>query len=316
MNAPIPPKSPISLSPPLQDGMTCEVAFRTMAMHYLHQLTARHLAALAGGLDAVHAMRVALTRLRTSILFFAPMLAGAEQVQLIAELKWLNAHLGMVRDLDVALERLAKSKKRQTKVRKTWIQERTACHRLLARALRSARYRRLIGDVTAWVAQGDWTRSSHSKDREQRAQPVTSYSTRKLKDWRKKLLKKSRKLEDVGAKKRHRLRLINKRMSYATESVTYLIPAAEVAIQKATLKLLRKAQRSLGRLNDDERFHSLVATLGESKATGGGLLLGLRQKKRLLRRAASAYDELSELEPLRISNPQLPLRLLDDDTGH
>ena len=51
-------------------------------------------------------MRIALTRLRTAILFFSPMVADSQRTQIRDELKWLNAHLGAVRDLDVAIERL------------------------------------------------------------------------------------------------------------------------------------------------------------------------------------------------------------------
>ncbi len=40
--------------------------------------------------------------------------------------------------------------------------------------------------------------------------------------WREKLLKRSRKLEEIGTKKRHRLRLLNKRLTYAVEAVADL----------------------------------------------------------------------------------------------
>ncbi|MGA7074894.1 CHAD domain-containing protein, partial [Bradyrhizobium sp.] len=81
-------------------------------MHYLHQLTAQHEGTAAGEAAALHAMRVAMARLRTTIALFSPMIEGDEQLRLAAELKWLNAHLGIVRDLDVALERLVKIKPR------------------------------------------------------------------------------------------------------------------------------------------------------------------------------------------------------------
>ena len=51
-------------------------------------------------------MRIALTHLRAAILFFSPMLADSQQTEITDELKWLNAQLGAVRDLDVAVERL------------------------------------------------------------------------------------------------------------------------------------------------------------------------------------------------------------------
>jgi CHAD domain-containing protein len=168
----------------------------------------------------------------------------------------------------------------------------------LSHALRSPRYRRLIADLTAWIENGDWSRKRAKKAAELRAQPADQYCADTLKAWRAKLLKKSRKLKEFGARKRHRVRLANKRLSYAIESAAELAPSGETP---ATLKLLRKAQKSLGQLNDDARFRALAAALGEDKLDGSDLALDAKQKKRLLRKATSAYEELAALEPLKMS---------------
>ena len=69
---------------------------------------------LKGDLTALHQMRVALTHLRTAILFFSPMVEDAIRDEIRDELKWLNGELGAVRDLDVAVERVVSlDKKRQ-----------------------------------------------------------------------------------------------------------------------------------------------------------------------------------------------------------
>lgn len=296
------PKPSMRPSPPLRGPTTCDVAFRTVASHYLGQLTARQQATSAGEPEALHAMRVALTRLRASIRFFSPMVAGLEQRRLAAELRWLNAHLGMVRDLDVALERLTKINKDRARIKdRSWKRERAACQRLLTRALRSPRYRRLIRDLTAWVERGEWSRKISKEATERRAEPFSDYSARKLTQWQKRLLKKSRKFLELGPKKRHRLRLRNKRLAYAIEAAASLAPDGETPTQKATMKLLRKVQRSLGQLNDDTRRRSLAVALGEDKAEVSDLFLKPKQKKQLLRKAANAYEELAELKPLNIS---------------
>ena len=244
-------------------------------------------------------MRVAMTRLKTTIALFSPMVEGDEWLRLAVELKWLNAHLGIVRDLDVALERLAKVKHPTGVTDRSWKRERTACQRHLTRALRSPRYQRLIRDITAWIENGDWSRKRMKKAAEQRCQPADEYCSDTLKAWRAKLLKKSRKLKEFGARKRHRVRLANKRLSYAIELAAKLTPSGE---SPAMLKLLRKAQKSLGQLNDDARFRALAAALGEDKMDGSEFALDAKQKKRLLRKATGAYEELAELGPLKISD--------------
>lgn len=278
--------------------MTCETAFRTAATHYLHQLMAQHRSTCAGEATAIHAMRIAMTRLKTTMALFSPMLDGDERLRLAVELRWLNAHLGIVRDLDVALERLAKLKQPIGVSQRAWKQERAACQRHLTRALNSLRYQRLIADLTAWIENGDWSRKRTKKAIALRAQPAEQYFSDTLKKWQAKLLKKSRNLEKFGARKRHRVRLANKRLSYAIESTERLAPSGETT---ATLKLLRKAQKSLGQLNDDARFRALAAALRKDKSDGRDLALDAKQKKRLLRKATSAYEELATLEPLKIS---------------
>jgi CHAD domain-containing protein len=291
----------IKQAPPLRGSMTCEAAFRTAASHYLLHLTAQHPGTCAGEPDSLHAMRVAMTRLKTTIALFSPMVDGDEQLRLAAELKWLNAHLGIVRDLDVALERLAKTRNRTGASDRPWKQERAACQRHLTRALRSPRYRRLIRDITAWIENGDWSRKRSKTATERRTQPAAEYCSGTLKEWRAKLLKKSRKLKEFGARKRHRVRLANKRLSYAIESAAELAPPHETPARIAVLKHLRKAQRSLGQLNDDARFRALAAALSEDNMDESDLALQPKQKKRLLRKATSAYEELATLVPLKMA---------------
>jgi CHAD domain-containing protein len=302
MIAPVKVKVSLKQAPPLRGSMTCETAFRTAAAHYLRQLTAQHKGTSAGEATALHAMRVAMTRLKTTIALFSPIVEGEELLRLAAELKWLNAHLGIVRDLDVALERLAKIKHQTGVTERSWKRERTACQRHLTRALGSSRYKRLMTDLAAWIENGDWSRKRTKNAAGRRAQPADAYCAEKLQEWRKKLLKKSRTLGELGAKKRHRLRLANKRLSYAIEAAEQLAPVSETPAREATLKLLRKAQKSLGQLNDDARRRALAAALGENQVDESDLLLDAKQKKRLLRKAVTAYEELAGLEPRRIAD--------------
>lgn len=122
--------------------MACDTAFRIVADRCLSDLTAHHRATCAGDAGALHHMRIALTRLRTAIAFFSPMVAGPQRTRLADELKWLNAHLGAVRDLDVAIERLKEIDKRCSQADYiSWGRKRAERQQLLTRVLRSASYR-------------------------------------------------------------------------------------------------------------------------------------------------------------------------------
>lgn len=279
--------------PRLNPMMACDTAFRVVARRYLGDLTANHQATCDGDSGALHQMRIALTRLRTAILFFSPMVADNQRTQTRDELKWLNARLGTVRDLDVAIERLKAIDKQAPQASpnyQAWMAKRADSHRGLARALSSARYRRLIKSMSDWIENGPWSTARGKQAAKQRACPIAAYSADKLSRWQRRLLKKGRKLLKMDAEERHRLRLLNKKLSYSIEACEDLFSDKRFSSLRAGLRYLRKAQRTLGQLNDDAKSQSLAA--GGGHAT---LQFAPKREKRLLRTAAAAYRKLAAL---------------------
>jgi CHAD domain-containing protein len=286
--------------PRLHAEMACDTAFRVVAGRYLRDLTANHEATCRGDPTALHQMRIALTHLRTAILFFSPMIDDPGRARIRLELKWLNSQLGTVRDLDVAIERLKagnKPRPQDASYYRAWNEKRAESHRHLARTLRSARYRRLIEGLSGWVESGPWTIKMGKQAGQQRASPIVVYSAGKLTRWREKLLKKSRKLPDMDTKRRHRLRLLNKKLCYSIESFEDLFADKRFSRQQAALKYLRKAQKSLGQLNDDAKGHSLATALRQDGVQSLLHFLSPKREKRLLGTAVAAYRKLAALRP-------------------
>jgi len=247
-------------------------------------------------------MRIALTHLRAAISFFSPMVDDSKRTQIRGELKWLNAHLGAVRDLDVAIERLKAINKQQpqaTPYYRSWNGKRADSHRHLARALRSVRYRRLVKSTSAWIENGPWSIRRAKQAAQERASPIAEYSVRKLTRWQEKLLKKSRKLRDIDTKKRHRLRLTNKKLFYSIEFLKDLSSDKRFSRQQDALKYLRKAQKSLGQLNDGANGQSLATSLDQDRVGAPVQFLGPKREKRLIQTAAAAYRKLAALKPFR-----------------
>jgi len=275
-------------APRLNAMMACDTAFRVIARRYLGDLTASQQATCDGDPTALHQMRIALTRLRTVILFFTPMVADSRQTHIRNELKWLNAQLGAVRDLDVAIERLRAINKQQPQAApyyRSWNEKRADGHRLLARSLRSARYRRLIKDTSDWIETGPWSSKRGKEAAKLRASPIAAYSAGKLARLQQKLLKKSRRLLKMDAEKRHRLRLLNKKLTYSVDCLEDLFSDKRFSKQRAGLRHLRKAQRSLGQLNDDANAHSLAVALQREGIHAPMQFLSPKREKRLLRAA-------------------------------
>jgi CHAD domain-containing protein len=286
--------------PRLNPVMACDTAFRVVARRCLADLTANHAATCMGDAEPLHQMRVALARLGAAISFFSPMIADSQRKRIRAELKWLHGQLGAVRDLDVAIGRLETSSKQGPQDYRSWKAKRAESHRRMVRALRSARYRHLIKSASGWVESGPWSTKKRKQSVERRASPIAAYSADKLMRWQGKLLKKSRKLRDMSAKKRHRLRLLNKKCYYSTEFFVDLFRNEGLFRQQAALKHLRQAQKSLGQLNDDAKGLSLAAALQRDGVRASLQFPDRKREKRLIRRAAAAYRKLAALKPLRV----------------
>jgi CHAD domain-containing protein len=286
-------KSQRSLSK-LNPAMPCDTAFRIVASRYLSDLDTNHDATCRGDAQALHQMRIALTHLRAAIQFFSPMVNDPLKGEIRNDLKWLNGELGALRDLDVAIEGIKDANSGQDL--QAWRDRRTDVQRALSRSLRSARYRRLIERTSGWIEGGRWATKRSRPTATRRATPVGSYSADRLATWEEELLRKSRKLQKMGARKRHQLRLLNKKLNYSIESVAELFGDKRLSKQKTAMRHLRRAQRSLGQLNDDVRARELALDLRRDGAKPPVHSIGTKRKKRLLRTTKAAYRKLAALE--------------------
>jgi CHAD domain-containing protein len=279
--------------------MACDTAFRIVARRHLDALNANHQATCDGDSTALHQMRISLTHLRTAILFFSPMVHDTIRDEVRDELKWLNSELGAVRDLDVAADRirvLDQKKPQPAEVLNSWGEKRAEGHRYLARILNSVRYRWLIDQTSGWIENGPWSTKRGKQAAKERGSPIGPYSASKLEEWEDKLLKKSRRLRKMGTKKRHRLRLFNKKLTYSIDSLEDLFADKKFSKQKTALKHLSKAQKSLGQLNDAARGTALASDLQQKGVPTTAQFLKPKRKKRLLKKASEAYHKLEKLK--------------------
>jgi len=278
--------------------MACDTAFRIVARRYLSALNANHAATCNGDPDALHRMRVALTHLRTAILFFSPMVHDEVRDEVRDELKWLNSELGAVRDLDVAVDRVKMLDKRQPQAAAalgSWNEKCNEGHRHLTRMLNSVRYRWLVDQTSGWIENGPWSMKKGKQAAQERASPLGAYSVAKLEEWEGELLKKSRKLRKMGTRKRHRLRLFNKKLTYSINALEDLFTDRKFSKQTVARKYLSTAQKSLGQLNDGARGHELASELEKKGVQTPLKFLKPGQEKSLLKKASKAYRKLEKL---------------------
>ena len=123
-----------------------------MALDCVASIKAHHTSACAGDAEAVHQIRVAITRLRAAVAFFAPIVVDAEWLRLKQEIAWLNGPLGAARDSDVVVEYARRKRYRawaQRMVGERLDQRQMQDHRRLVRCLRSVRTQRLLAAMAA-----------------------------------------------------------------------------------------------------------------------------------------------------------------------
>ena len=277
--------------------LDCATAFQKIALDCVAKVRLHHSSACAGDAEAVHQIRVAITRLRAAVSFFAPITVDVEWRRLKKELAWLNASLGAARDSDVVVEYAGRQRYRawaQRMIGRDLDTHQTRDHRRMVRCLRSLRFHDLIEAMSGWIAGGPWLRRWERKLRNKAAKPLKAYSERELDRWRLRLIRNGRRLKTLGASDRHRLRIRAKRFRYMLEALTGIVPVFDHGEFRHLHRPAKRLQRTLGDLRDLKRF-ARPALSAEGDDPGQRRPPGYRRQRQKLRSAAmSAYRNLKD----------------------
>lgn len=261
----------------------CAAAFQSIARDCVAKLQAQRLRTIAGDAEALHQMRVAISRLRAVVAFFPGPTSDPAWPRLEKELAEVYAVLGNARDADV-IAALAHRKRYRAWAARAGADAAAKddeLHRRVMKVLRSARFRRLMEGLSGWIEHGPWT------DREAPA----AYCQPRLERWRKRLIRKGRRLADMGAKPRHRLRLKAKRYRYVLEALSEIGPAGTRAMLRRMHKPAKQLQRALGDLRDLQRLRRIGAAVSRPP--------GYRKRKaQFLKAAAAALRDLAHAPPM------------------
>jgi len=276
-------------------GLDCAAAFQKMALGCVAAIKSHHASACAGDAEAVHQIRVAITRLRAAVAFFAPIVADAEWLRLKQEIAWLNGPLGAARDSDVVVEYARRKRYRawaQAMIGEQLGQRQTQDHRRLVRSLRSARTQRLVTAMARWIKHGAWVeRYKQRKD----AEVLQSYCAGELNRWHERLVRKGKRLKTLEASRRHRLRIKAKRFRYMLEALTETVALRGRGEFHHLHRPARRLQRALGDMRDLERFADLAdeSPLAENGNRGRKHPPGYRDRReKLLDAAIAAHRDL------------------------
>ncbi len=248
--------------PPFEYGPAAPQFDGDTPMHEVARAVCRHQLALMRahepgtrvGLDIeqLHKMRVASRRLRTALRVFGKAFRKKDREHLATEVKWIGARLGSVRDLDVHMLALEPWRERLgAQPQEGWalLAARLAARRAeaqaqLVRALDDPRWRALCERASSMFASSDRASEPIGKVAPALVGRRIDRFSRGVERFR----------ETHAPADAHRLRILGKRLRYATEFLRPLLSAGTVA----QLKRLSAFQDTLGDLQDTVQAGAFV----------------------------------------------------------
>ncbi len=280
----------------LRPGTSTADAFRIIGRSTLRHITANETAVQSSDSESVHQMRIGLRRLRAAISLFSKLFGDKQTERIKSELNWLETgELSPARDLDVyyrgTVEPLRRTAPAQPGMKelKDVLASRSAAAFAEAKAIvDSPRYRSLLLDTLQWLEVGDWAKRS----RPYRDRPIERFAAEILARRTKKATKKAKRLRELDARQRHKLRIAVKKLFSASDFFGHLFGGHRAKKRLASFKAcLMGLEDSLGALNDITIHQKLAPQLAA----------GNPQIKAGARAFAAGFvsgREQSEIEPL------------------
>jgi triphosphatase len=240
----------------LAPAATTAEAFTAIGLSCLHHLAANEGAVRRGDSEGVHQMRVGLRRLRAAISIFKDMLQNSETEDIKTQLRWLSKELGPARDFDVLVEegvaplrRATRNKPEMTLLEADLKQRRDEGFKRAKAAVETRRYQRIVLDTALWLIDGEWLGGTRASSVTQRDRPADAFAWDVMQKRTRKIVKKSRKIETLDARRRHKLRIAAKKLRYAAGFFVSVLGNATKP-RKRFEKELKSLQSTLGKLND------------------------------------------------------------------
>jgi triphosphatase len=256
--------APVVLDP----DMTIEDALQRVGRACLAHLLRNEPAALAGEIEGVHQMRVAMRRLRSMLSAVKKMLPEAERRWVSDEIKVLSGALGPARNLDVFATELLPPARDEAPNQPGWEElakatesARADAHRHVGDEIRSSRHTATMLRLLCWFEARGWRRARTDQRDEALTVAVGAVAPAVLDRRRRTVRKRSRHFRRLPAHRRHRLRIAVKKLRYAIELLDSLYDRRDA---RPFVKRLKRVQDELGHANDVRVAYSLVIELGRT----------------------------------------------------
>ncbi len=245
--------------------------------------------------EAVHAMRVAVRRLRSALSVFRRAAGGPALEALAPRLQAFATVLGQARDWDVFLDgtgndvaRALPDDPRVAAMLAAAAKRRTAAYTALRQEFASAGFRRLIVGLAQQAALRPWLLEADEAHAALLGQPAGAYGAVLLAKRRKRLLGAGPDIAALPAEDLHTMRKEGKRLRYAAEFFAAGHGKREARRFASRLAALQEA---LGHLNDGTVAAGLMAALpgGGDRGFAAGAVQGFAAARSVDARSGIAH---------------------------
>ena len=284
----------------LQAGVSGAIVLRRIGRACIDQLLGNEDATLAGDVEGIHQMRVAVRRLRAILSACAPLLPDDQRRWASDELRWFADVLGESRNLDVFAEELLPPARAALPIASEFERlslaterRRRIAHAGVIKAISSVHFTETLLALLRWLDGDDWC----SEGGEALRQPVENLAPFLLDRCRAQAEKRAKHFADQTATKRHKLRIALKKLRYTAELFAGLY---ETGATKLFIQRLKRLQDDLGDANDVRVARDIVDSLTPSgrRATGiahAGRRMLAWHKERIAKNEANLRQHLDEL---------------------
>ncbi len=223
-----------------------------------------------GDVEAVHQARVAIRRLRSLLVVFAPIIATDAAAADLAALKRAFLMLGDIRNIDVlAAETLPLlmasgfDPRDGARVQAALARRREALWRAAVERIDGPGHTRMLLGLAGWLEGDLWQAEAEPVQRLWRQRPLGPFAAQRLDRAHRKARKAAKRAEAGAIADWHNLRIDLKKLRYAAEFFGGLYPADAA---RPYVRALRTLQDDLGRLNDLEVAQATLLASGRAAA--------------------------------------------------
>lgn len=214
--------------------------------------------------EGVHQMRVSLRRMRSLLSLFKPIFSKRVTYFLSEDMHYAGLELTRARDLDVYIEENFQDKE-LTEIEQSMVKiakkHQKKEYKKVSKLIKSKRFKKFHKSLAHWLSSRGWREKINAEEQEKLQENIIPFAIEIIALYQKKLISQGSNIESLDDESLHKLRILGKKLRYATDFFTPLFDAKMILFTDN----LKKLQDILGILHDQSVMKELHKSLLKGK---------------------------------------------------